>query len=302
MKTIIAFDIGGMSVKYALFNREKDQILETGSFKTNQDNGEQVLSQIVDIINELKEKCDIEGIGLSCPGFLKDNTVLAGNIIKGFNGRNLETYFKEKVNLPVAADNDANCAALAEYFAGNGQGSQTLAVVTIGTGIGGGLIIDGKLHSGNHAIGGEFGFMILNGNRFEKFDDNFFSNDASTGNVLKRAYPVLGDDIDGIKLFELYKSGDKQAEEIIEQWTSDLALGLHNIAYCVAPDTILIGGAVSEQDLLIDKTVQKISESTPDFTDDLTEFIRIDKCRFLNDAGIMGAYYNFKNINKSNKE
>lgn len=294
---IAVFDIGGTGIKHALFDSASGALTQKGRFGTVLDDGQANLDRIEAVVKDYQQTAPIEGIAFSVPGSVDEQTqtILSGNIIDGFNGLNLSDYFKERLNLPVAVENDANSATLAEYMLGNGKGSKTLAVVTLGTGVGGGLIINGALHRGNHSLGGEYGFMFINGLRGGKPEENIFSNDASTRALEEKAQDAFKRPVSGVELFDLADQSNTTAETVLEKYYMDLAMGIYNICYIVAPDRVLIGGAVSQQPKLIENLKEKITALTPSFSVDLNDIIGIDRCKFLNDAGLVGAGCSFVN-------
>ncbi|MGI6109846.1 MAG: ROK family protein [Eubacteriaceae bacterium] len=294
---IVCFDIGGTAVKYGIFNEADDKLVEQGKFDTRLDDGDAVLGEMQEVIEDYQKRYHVTGVSFSSPGFIdtKNGVILSGNIINGFNGLNLAETFQTRCHVPVAVENDANCAAAAEYLLGNGRGSHNLACVTLGTGVGGGLVLDGKIHSGSHAMGGEFGFMFINGLHSEKPEEDIFSNDCSTRALQEKASEVVGRDIKGPEIFEKAEQGDPVLGEVLDKYYMALAMGIYNICYLVDPDTVLIGGAVSQQPALIDNVKKKLSELTPSFSVDLNDLIKLDRCLYLNDAGLVGSYCSFKN-------
>ncbi len=290
---IVCFDIGGTSVKYALINDEGIQ--ERGSFPTTRENGLEVLQQMSKVVNHFEDQGPVEGVSISSPGFVDpdEGTVISGNIIEGFNGLNLRRYFLEEHGLPLAIENDANAATIAEHLLGNGKGLRNLAVVTIGTGIGGGLILNDRLYTGHHKLAGEFGFMFINGIHTDQPETEILSNYASTRALVERASQAAGEPVDGPEVFARAEAGDAACQAALSDWYDALAMGIYNICYTIDPDAVLLGGAVSAQPALVDEVKKRISELTPSFSQDLNGLIRIDRAAYLNDAGLMGAYANF---------
>lgn len=293
MKNVLCFDIGGTSVKYATVNEEG--IFNKGSFPTDQTNGKKVLEEMCQVVEERNHPEPLEGISISSPGFVDNKTgmIVSGNIIDGFNGLNIRKFFKDKYNLPVAIENDANCATLGEHYSGNAKGYENVAVVTIGTGIGGGLIINDKLYTGNSHMAGEFGFMFINGIHTEKPEDEILSGYASTSALSRACSKALGEEVNGLEIFNRAKAGDKICQKCISDWYDALAMGIYNIAYTVNPDLVLLGGGVSAQPQIVDEIVDRIHKLKPSFSVDLMDIMKIDRCKYLNDAGIAGAYANF---------
>lgn len=294
MKYIVCFDIGGTNVKYAVLNIN-EQIIEKDMFKTNIQDGNEVLTQMCCVVEDYKTRFNIIGITISCPGFIntKMGIIESGNIISGFNGFNIKEYFQQKYNVLVTVENDANCATIAEHVLGNGKGHENLVCFTIGTGVGGGIIINNKIYNGNKFMAGEFGFMFVNGINSLKPEDEIFSNYASTRSLIDQTTKDLNQTINGQEIFEQAKLGNSICQKNIEKFYDNLAMGIYNVCYILNPDKILIGGAVSQQSELIKEVKRRLDQYTPSFSVKLTDHVQIERCKFLNDSGLMGSYCNF---------
>ncbi|EOS61103.1 hypothetical protein C815_00668 [Firmicutes bacterium M10-2] len=293
MHSIVCFDIGGTTVKYALIQDGK--ILDKGSFVTTKQDGAQVLKNMSDIIQSYQSQGAVDGISISSPGFVdnKSGEILSGNIIDGFNGLNIRKVFMDQFELPTAIENDANCATIAEHYLGNGKGYENMVCMTLGTGVGGGVIINDRLYTGNAKMAGEFGFMFINGIHTDKPEDEILSGYASTRSLVEAVNAELEEEIDGKEIFERASQGDKLCQQKIDAFYDAIAMGIYNIAYVLNPDIVLIGGAVSMQENLLDEIKKRIEYLTPSFSLNLLDIMKIDRCMFLNDAGLMGAYSNF---------
>ena len=281
-KNVICFDIGGTFVKYGVLDYEGN-ILTKDSFKSNADNGQEILDNMCEVVKKYIKLYKIEGISISSPGFVdvENGIITAGTIIDGFIGLNMKKYFGDKFGLPIAIDNDANCATIAEHKLGNGKGCKNLVCVTIGTGIGGGIIINNDIYHGSKFMAGEFGFMFINGTKRENPDHYIYSNYASTRALVEKANKRLHEEVDG--------------KEILDEFFDDLSLGIYNLAYILNPDKILLGGAISQQECLIDEIKERMDRFEYSFSKSVNEYVDIDRCKFLNDAGLVGCLCNFKN-------
>ncbi|MGL4336533.1 MAG: ROK family protein, partial [Turicibacter sp.] len=187
MNHVICFDIGGTNVKYGILTVEKE-IIEKSYFKTDINCGEKVKDQMCEIILDFIHRYPVVGITFSSPGFVNTKTgvIESGTTLEGFTGFAIKDYFEEKFNLPVTVENDANCATIAEHVLGNGKGYENIACITVGTGIGGGIIINNQIYSGSNFMAGEFGFMILEQDDNKEIGSNTFSRLASTSSLIKR--------------------------------------------------------------------------------------------------------------------
>ena len=297
-KKVVCFDIGGTFVKYGMLDYEGN-ILAKDSFKTTVDNGQEILDNMCKIIEKYMKLFKIEGISISSPGFVNTElgVILSGTIIEGFIGLNVKEYFKDKFNLPVEIENDANCATIAEHKLGNGKGCKNLACVTIGTGIGGGIVINNEIYHGGKFMAGEFGFMFINGTKRENPDQYIYSNYASTRVLVEKVSARLNQEIDGKEIFLRSQMGDTICQEILDEFYDDLSLGIYNIAYILNPEKILLGGAISQQECLIDEIKKRMDRFEYSFAKSLNEYVDIDRCKFLNDAGLVGCLCNFVNKN-----
>ena len=164
MKYGFGVDIGGTTIKIGLFSVEGD-LIEKWEIPTNkEDNGKYILTEIADFINRTIEtkgidKSDVIGVGLGVPGPVNKNGFVSVCVNLGWNSLNVEKEFHEISGLPVQVGNDANVAALGEMWQGAGKGYQDVLMVTLGTGVGGGCVLNGKIVSGIHGAGGEIGHM-----------------------------------------------------------------------------------------------------------------------------------------------
>lgn len=293
MSRVLCFDIGGTFIKYGIVD---DGVLEnTGKFATDRENGEAVLAEMNRVISENHPE-ELDGISISSPGFADNasGVIVSGNVIDGFNGLDIRKYFEERFSLPVALENDANCAALAEFGLGNGQGVDNLAVMTLGTGVGGGLVLNGKLYNGNRNMAGEFGFLFIHGIHTDRPEDEILSGHASSRALCEAVSEKVGRTVDGFEVFELIGQGNEDAIEAMNHFLDSLAMGIYNIAYTVAPQKVLIGGGISEQPSILPEVIKRVSALTPSFSVDLNDIMEIGTCRFGNEAGMMGAYVNFE--------
>ena len=304
MKKYIGIDIGGTAIKAGIID-EKGQVLSKFQERSNVDNYQVPLIDLVKkVVGEVHQYAIInnfapEGVGVSAAGQIdhKKGTVIGdcGNI-PGWTGSHLKDEIGKIVNLNVTVENDANCAALAEHWIGNGQGLKNVIVYTIGTGIGAGIILEGKLFSGGIGIAGEIGHMVLQkdgkkctcGNRgcFEQYG----SMTALIRDVSKETGEQLGE-IDGQMIFAEARKGNKKVAFCIDRFLEYNATAIVNLLHVFNPEAIIIGGGVSRQGEVILKPLnEKVrKKAMPTFLNNLV----IRTAKFTNDAGIIGAVRNF---------
>ena len=289
----IVFDIGGTAIKYSIMNKEGEMI-ESYSLKTPEQGEGKTQKILVDIINEFKNRYELEGVALSVPGGIDDDGYIhfMGQVTD-LQDMYLNKYIKEHTGLESAYDNDVNCVAMAEKYKGNAVDNKNFVCITIGTGIGGGVFINNQLYRGYRGMAGEFGINILDHrlSEVDKIGDKSFSRLGSTYNLIARVNEVKGTDLDGVEVFKLAENGDKEVQQLIEDFYFALAIGIHNIAYSFAPEKILIGGGVSAREDLIDNVKQNLELLNPQVLD----MIEIDTCKFQNESGKIGALYKYLN-------
>ena len=206
----------------------------------------------------------------------------------------MKEVLQEKTGLKVEIENDANCAALGECWLGAAKDNDDSAFIVCGTGIGGAIVKNKRIHTGAHMHGGEFGYCIVDCD-VDKNKLLVWSDVGSTFALAKAIAKRKGLDInnfDGRKAFELYDSGDEIAIEEVNKFFTYMAIGIINIQYTYDPETVILGGAVSEREGIIDDITNKVKEIL-DTNEYATVIPVIRKCIYGNDANKLGALYNF---------
>lgn len=298
-------DIGGTSIKCGLFT-ELGELIEKWEIKTNrEDKGAKVPYDIGATIEEkLKErgisKDKVVGVGVGVPGPIKeDGTVLkCANL--GWDIFNVNDKMSEITGLKVAAGNDANVAALGEMWKGGGKGYQDVVLITLGTGVGGGIIIGGKVIAGSNGAGGEIGHITID----PKEEDTcgcgghgHLEQYASATGIVRMAKKRLLDtskktslseinELTAKDIFDHAKAGDEVAISLVEDLGKYLGLALSHIAAGVDPQVFVIGGGVSKAgEILIDVTKKYYEQN-------ILYALRNKEFRLAelgNDAGIYGS-------------
>ncbi len=304
MKYLFGADIGGTTVKLGLFT-EDGELLEKWEIKTNRENGgESVPKDVVDaVLAKIDEKSidkkDVIGLGIGVPGPVKkDGTVLkCANL--GWGIFNVNDRFTELLGLPCRAANDANVAALGEMWKGGGKGYNDIVMVTLGTGVGGGVICDGKIRAGAHGGGGEIGHIRMNDDEkrlcgcgghghLEQYASATGIAYLGAEAARKNPFSALAqyDDITAKAVFDAAKAGDVTALKVVDEVCETLACALSHVAASVDPECFVIGGGVSKAgDILIDTLKKHYGPNLLNALQD-TEF-RL--ATLGNDAGIYGC-------------
>ena len=304
MKYIFGVDLGGTTVKMGLFN-ESGEVLEKWEIKTVKDNnGAQILPDIAASINaKVAEKNlvkeDIIGVGIGVPGPVDSDGVIYKAANLGWDVFNVSDTLSKLTGFKVKTGNDANVAALGEMWMGGGKGYNSIVMVTLGTGVGGGVIIDGKIVAGAKGAGGEIGHIFMNENETETCGCGkkgcLEQYASATGVVMLTKRRLAKDnkpsilrnkDINCKVVWDAVKEGDEVAIEIANEFGKILGRGLGIIACVVNPEAFVIGGGVSKAGtIILDYIVDNFKETTFRGCKD-TDF-RL--ATLGNDAGIYGA-------------
>lgn len=290
----LVLDVGGTAIKYALMT-EKLEFLEKGKIKTPRDSIENFIDNIGNIYDKYKN--DIEGMALSIPGVLDSDTgyMYTGGSLEYNTDKNMLKMLGERCKTKIAIENDGKCAALAELWKGNLQECENGVVILLGTGVGGGIIKDKKLYKGKHFFAGEFSFIAGNINVMSNNDKEWWGSLNGLDGLLddfEKVKNLNRNEIDGIKFFEYANNDDKDALEILNKFTYKTALAIINLQCILDADKYLIGGGISEQDILI----KYIKKNIDDYHSQFEYFVPkpvVDRCKFRNDSNLIGALYNF---------
>lgn len=304
MKYCFGVDIGGTTVKMGLFEKT-GKILDKWEIVTRTANeGEAVLPDIAESIKEkvhehCLEEADIIGIGVGVPAPVTADGVVNGSANIGWGYKDVKGELEELTGLPTEVGNDANVAALGEMWQGGGEGENNIIMITLGTGVGGGIIIGGKVVVGEHGAGGEIGHLCVNYEETERCgcgNKGCLEQYASATGIVRLARKklstvtketvLLADHVTAKDVFDAVKAGDVVAQEIAEEFGRYLGHGLANLAIVADPAVIVIGGGVSKAGEVLIPYIQKPFLERAFFANKEVEF----KLAVLgNDAGICGA-------------
>jgi glucokinase len=301
----IGIDLGGTSVKYALIDNEGVFHFQ-GKLPSKADvSAEAVIGQLVAASKETMASAQqlgvaVEGIGIGTPGIVDEtNRIVLGGAenIKGWENLNLADRIEAETGLPVQMGNDANLMGLGETMYGAGRGARNVVFLTIGTGIGGAVVIDGKLFNGFANRGTELGHvpLIANGEPCACGSVGCLEHYASTSALVRRfskrasesgiSFP--NEEINGELIVRLYKEGDKLATESLEEHCDFLGHGIAGFINIFSPQRIVIGGGLSEAG---DFYIQKVSEKAHRYAmADCAVNTRIMAASLGNKAGSIGA-------------
>ena len=304
-KYAFGVDVGGTTVKMGLFDKE-GSVLDKWEIPTVKDNeGAAVLPDVAEsILAKMSEKGiekeEVEGVGIGVPGAVNSEGVMVGGAVNiGWGVFNVEKVLNGYLDLPVKAANDANVAAFGEMWQGGGKGYSNMVAVTLGTGVGGGIIIDGNILTGATGAGGEIGHIHLVDDEVEECgckNKGCLEQYASATGIVRLAKRRLAKDdapsilrdekISAKSVFDAVKEGDAVAIEIAEQFGDYLGKGLAAVAAVVNPEIFVIGGGVSKAGGILLQYVEPAFEKYVFAPCRNTKFAL---ATLGNDAGIFGA-------------
>ena len=311
----LGIDLGGMSVKVGVVD-ENNSIIGKAAVPTNSPN--QPPRPADDIMDDIATACHlavenagvsfdkVEHIGLGCPGSVNSSTGMlefSGNL--GMKNYPVAEKLEERLGRKVFIENDANAAAFGESIAGAAKGARNAVCVTLGTGVGGGIIIDGKIYSGSNYAGGELGHMVIvaEGRHCTCGRDGCWEAYASASALIYQTQLKMLDNktssmwniadgdlrnVNGKTAFDAYRMGDKAGCEVVDKYIFYIACGVANVINIFQPDIICIGGGVSKEgDTLLAPLMSYVNKER--FGKNLSKQTEIVVAKLGNDAGIIGA-------------
>lgn len=290
--SILAIDIGGSAFKYGIVS-EDGEIIAKGSLTNTRIGYESFIKILCSIVELVKEKHEFSGVALSIPAIMNPKTgrIISEGSMPYLVDVNLKTVLEEKYKLIVHSENDGNCAALAEVWKGAGKECSDIALVVIGTGVGGAIVKDRHVHPGANFISGEFGYFISDYD-FDKNEYNRWSDTGALFALTERMALLKERPFTGKEVFQLAEEGDLDAITEVDSFYKSNAVGLFNIQYMYDPETIVLGGAISTRKDFIEQLELRL--------DKIFEYIHLAPVRpvlkvaeFGNDANLLGAVYNY---------
>ncbi|WP_413526721.1 ROK family protein [Marinilactibacillus psychrotolerans] len=296
----LAIDIGGTYIKYGLIDHSGN-IINFNRLPTPQ-NLDDFLITVFELIESVKS--EIKGIGISLPGKIdtENGIVYFGGALRFLHELPLKSKIEKKFGIRCELANDGKAAALAELWLGNLKDVTNGAAIILGTGVGGGLIINGELYQGSHFQAGELSFIISNRILNNHKDMTGFSHSAVQ--FIKSASHILSleDETDGKKVFEAIYSGENfELMKLFEQYCERIANLIINLQAVLDISTVVIGGGISQQNILIEniKKQYQILRYRLGIFETMLAKIEILPCEFRSEANLLGALYQFLlNIDK----
>lgn len=303
-KYCFGVDVGGTTIKMGFFDTEGN-VLDKWEIPTRTENGgENVLPDIAKAVKDkLAEKQidkeEVSGIGVGVPGPVDSKGVVYKCVNLGWGIFNVNEKLEELTGISVKAGNDANVAALGEMWKGGGQGFHTLVVVTLGTGVGGGIILDGQMLTGAKGAGGEIGHIHMNDEEPDECgcgNHGCLEQYASATGVVRLAKRAIAnateksvlnaDTVTAKDVWDAVKEGDPVALQVAEQFGKYLGEGLAIVADVINPEAFVIGGGVSKAGEVLLSYIEKNYTKTVFHA---SRDMKFTLATLGNDAGIYGA-------------
>lgn len=298
-------DVGGTTCKIGFFETN-GTILDKWEIKTNtENNGDSILSDIAQAVdNKLAQegisKSDVQGIGIGVPGPVNGEGTVFRCVNLGWGVLNVAEALGELTGLNVKVGNDANVAALGEAWKGGAAGSTDVVMVTLGTGVGGGIIVNGQMVTGHNGAGGEIGHITVSKSEIEPCNCGQYGcleQYASATGIVRVARRKLAksqeetvlrtnENLTAKDIFDAAKSGDDIAIQLVDEVCGILGGALSNISAVVNPEVIVIGGGVSKAGSILIENVQKHFIETSFHACRDTKFAL---AKLGNDAGMYGC-------------
>ena len=304
MKYCLGVDVGGTTVKMGLFQTDS-VLIDKWEIPTRKDLPEDViLSDIADAIREKLTqhqvaKEDVVGIGVGVPAAVTGEGFVKQVANLGWKEKDVKKELEELTGIEVKVANDANVAALGEMWKGGGEGYSSLVMVTLGTGVGGGIILNGQILTGTNGGGGEIGHILANRNETECCGcgkKGCLEQYASATGIARLAKNILAEntketmlnleDVSAKTVFDAVKAGDEVAIEVAEQFGAYLGYALADLGAVLDPEIFVIGGGVSKAGEILFTYVKKYYEERTFFT---CKDVKFALAKLGNDAGIYGA-------------
>ena len=309
----IGIDLGGTNIKVGLVD-ENYNIVAKASVKTNLPRpADEICGSIVEsvwtVLNEAKVTIgEVNSIGIGTPGVAnRESGVVLYSCNLGFKNTDLRALIKKRLDKPIYVENDANAAAFGEVLAGAGKGCKDVVVVTLGTGVGGGIIVDGKIYTGFNYCGAELGHTVIEFNGrpcscgrkgcFEAYSSATalinMTKESMEAHKDSKMWEIAGgsiENVDGKTAFDGMRANDEAAKDVIKMYIDYLGCGLTNIVNTFQPEMLLIGGGICKEGENLTKPLYEYI-NRESYCVDADKVTKLGICQLGNDAGIIGAAF-----------
>ena len=310
MKYYIGIDLGGTNIAAGVVDSQFNILVKTSTPTLRPRPCAEICKDMAKAAAEAVEKAgltldDIEAVGIGSPGTVNSETgIIEYSNNLDFYNEPVAEYIKKELGKPVYVENDANAAAYGEFVAGSAKGTHNAVCITLGTGVGGGIIIDDKIYSGFNFAGAEIGHMVIEadgpectcGRRgcFEVFSSATglirMTKEAMDADPASKMHEMMGDHVSGRLAFNAMRAGDESAKKVVDKYIKYLAIGIANTINIFQPEVLCIGGGVcNEGDALMIPLRESVKEQV--YSKRSANNTAIVRATLGNEAGIIGAAF-----------
>ncbi len=292
--TILSFDIGGTAIKYGLID-DDFCFLESGEVPSLDAEYSEVCA--AGVMKALKAKMteykgQYDAIGISTAGqvdFKRGYIVTGSDNIPGFSDTDMKGIFEKEFGVPVAVDNDVNCALMGEAHFGAGRGFDDFICLTYGTGVGGAIYLNGELYRGYKSAAGEFGHMFthVGGSRCTCGREGCYEAYASCRALSDAVSEHYGRYMSGREIFKPENLADPFIQDALDNWENEIVNGLVSLSYIFNPPMIVLGGGIMNEEILVNHIREKLVAAVGVNY----KKVKIEKAQLGNKAGMLGAAY-----------
>lgn len=290
MNKYVSIDIGGTAIKYGLVGEDGRILARNVTDTEAKKGGQAILGKVENIVESCYAQENISGICISTAGMVdikKGLITYSAPLIPDYAGIEYKKVLEERFGIPCEVENDVNCAGLAEAYTGAAAGSEIALILTVGTGIGGCAVIDGKIFRGFCGSACEVGYMHLQGSDFQTL---------GAASILTKK--VAGwkkepeESWSGRRIFECAGEGDELCICAIDEMTDILGQGIANICYVLNPEIVVLGGGIMAQETFLKERIENavVRYLVPG----IARYTKLAFAKHKNDAGMLGAFYHFR--------
>ena len=289
MEKYICVDIGGTSIKYGVVDEEGAFLMKASADTPASEGGSAVAARVEQILDGLVQTYTPEGICLSTAGMVdtvKGEIVYSAPLIPDYKGLCWKKRLEERYRVPCEVENDVNCAGLAESVSGAAKGSRSAVCLTVGTGIGGCVLLDGRVYHGTGWSAGEVGYMYMDGSDWQTL---------GAASILCRRVSERkggGGPWTGERVFDLAKKQDAICIQAVDEMVQALARGIAGICCVLDPEIVVLGGGImAQEDFLKPRLLEALAECMNPV---MAEHTKLAFAHHGNSAGMLGAFYHFR--------
>lgn len=289
MKRYVSIDIGGTAIKYGVLDGDGELVCRSEMRTESYKGGMSILAKAVGIVERYCEAGAVDGICISTAGMVdtrKGEIFYSAPLIPKYAGTRFKETMESRFGVPCEVENDVNCAGLAESVSGASKGSTSSLMLTVGTGIGGCAVIDGKVFHGFSNSACEVGYMHMAGSDFQTL---------GAASILSRKVAEWKNDPpekwNGYRIFREAQKGDMLCVRAIDEMTDVLGQGIANICYVLNPEVVVLGGGIMAQEEFLKGRVEAAVAKY--LVASIASRTRIAFAKHRNNAGMLGAFYHF---------